>query len=416
MNMDVVPPELPPGIDHRPGRGYRARVSWRGQRASRTFATLAAAVVWRQQALDALRIGAAPPAPAPPPVVADVPTIEDAARALGRGILAGTVRNGHGRPYKPAVSRRLESSLRVHVLPRIGATPVADLGRRHVQVLVDELAAERGAETARKALHALSVVCRLAVRDGLIEANPAHGVRVPSDGRAERPVRILTPAECAALLDAAAADDARQGRSLAFPLVALLLGSGARSGEALGARWGSGLDLDAGVLRVVESLDRVRGADGSLARVDPKSRAGVREVPLAPSDVAILRRHRLASGRLPDGTPVFADARGEPLAAGGAPRRSWERVVRAAGIAEPMPTLHHLRHAWAVAMLRAGVRPEALAKLGGWADVGIIHRRYGRHALPDELADAGQRLEAWRAAQAGASSWSPRGPGIAPTP
>ncbi len=33
-----------------------------------------------------------------------------------------------------------------------------------------------------------------------------------------------------------------------------------------------------------------------------------------------------------------------------------------------------------------------LAKLGGVADVGIIHRRYGRHALPDELEGAGRAL------------------------
>jgi hypothetical protein len=49
-------------------------------------------------------------------------------------------------------------------------------------------------------------------------------------------------------------------------------------------------------------------------------------------------------------------------------------------------------------MLRAGVRPEAVAKLGGWADVSMVYRRYGKHALPDELASAGEALERFRAA------------------
>lgn len=52
-------------------------------------------------------------------------------------------------------------------------------------------------------------------------------------------------------------------------------------------------------------------------------------------------------------------------------------------------------------MLRAGIAPPAVAELGGWAEVGIIHRRYGRRALPDELADAGRALGRWRAAHRG---------------
>ena len=52
-------------------------------------------------------------------------------------------------------------------------------------------------------------------------------------------------------------------------------------------------------------------------------------------------------------------------------------------------------------MLRAGVRPEAVARLGGWSDVGMVTRRYGRHALPDELAEAGRLLGAWRTSRRG---------------
>jgi hypothetical protein len=48
-------------------------------------------------------------------------------------------------------------------------------------------------------------------------------------------------------------------------------------------------------------------------------------------------------------------------------------------------------------LLRAGVRPEAVARLGGWSDVAMVTRRYGKHALPDEVADAAALLETWRA-------------------
>jgi integrase len=391
------PSGLPPGIDRLPSGGYRARAAFRGSRAARTFRSLAAAVRWRADALDALRSGTELPGSTlpPAPVVAGA-TVEEVCRALGRGIRAGVVRSRAGTLYKPSVSRRMESSLRVHVLPRIGALPVETLSRRLLQRLVDELAAEHSPEVARKALHALSAALRMAERDGLLDANPCLGVRVPTDGLGERPVRVLTPTEVEALVAAAEADDRRLGRSLGGPLLALAFGSGLRSGELLALVWGpDGLDLESAVVRVRRSLDRVRGADGAFALVPPKTRAAVRDVPLDPSDVAVLRRHRQASGATPDGSLVFS-FRGGPLDATGNLRHLWARAVRGAEVPPPAPRLHDARHFWAVAMLRAGVRPEAVARLGGWSDVGMVTRRYGRHALPDELAEAGRLLGAWR--------------------
>jgi integrase len=96
--------------------------------------------------------------------------------------------------------------------------------------------------------------------------------------------------------------------------------------------------------------------------------------------------------------------RGAPLNATGSVRHAWRRALRGAGIAAPLPRVHDARHAWAIAMLRAGVRPEAVAKLGGWSDVGMVTRRYGRHALPDELADAGITLERFRTSRAAAAA------------
>ena len=239
----------------------------------------------------------------------------------------------------------------------------------------------------------------MAERDGLVEINPCHQIRVPIDGEGERPVRVLTPEECERIVEAAEAHDAKLGRSLAGPLFALLFGAGLRSGEALALRWGrEGLDLEAATVCVRASLDRERGPNGDFAEVVPKSLAGFRDVPLAPADAARLRRHRLATGRPRDDDLVFADA-GQPLYALGVVRYAWRHAVKAAAVQDPAPPLHDARHAWAVAMLRAGVPPEAVAKLGGWADAGMVYRRYGRHALPDELAGAGEALERYRASR-----------------
>ena len=97
-----------------------------------------------------------------------------------------------------------------------------------------------------------------------------------------------------------------------------------------------------------------------------------------------MRRWRLASGRR-DGERVFAWRLQGP----------WERVREAAGF--PELTFHGLRHTYAVHQLAAGLTVHAVAELLGHSGAAQVLRTYG-HALPSEVAEAGERLEAWRIA------------------
>ena len=363
-----------------------------------TLPTLEQALSWRAKALDACDgLSEAPEAPRRPPTkfVAASVTVEDAARRLCKGMVDGTVRTRDGRPFKPAVTREYERGLRLLVVPRIGALPVATITTGEVQRLADALAAERTPEHARQAIRALRVALRVAVRYGELDANPCAGVRIPTNGEEPRPCRVLTAEEGAAIIDFAYADDVRIGRSLAEPLLGLLLGTGLRLGEALALPWGAdGLDLEDGVVHVRRSLDRARGRDGEYAVVSPKSRASRRDVPVPADDVARLRRHRLATGRPDEGELVFSAGDGGALSPVPG-SRAFQRAVKAAGIAEPLPRLHDLRHAFASHLLAAGLTAHAVARLLGHSDASLVWKRYG-HALPDELAGAADVLSAWR--------------------
>lgn len=345
-------PDRHAGITERRDAGgrsrYLVRVRRRGRAHTATLPTLEQALAWRAQALAATEgRGQAPQRPQPP---ASKPTeraatVEDAARRLARGMVAGTIRTRDGRPYKPSVVRKYEEQLRVLVLPRIGAVPVATLTPGDVQRLVDELAAERTPEHARKALTALRVALRVAQRYGELDANPCAGVRVPASADGEKAARILTPEDAAAIVAAAEDDDERLRRSFGGPLIGLLFGSGLRLGEALSLRYGpDGLDLDTDTVHVRASLDRVRGADGEYAVHAPKSRAARRDVPLAIEDAKRLRRHRLATGRPDDGDLVFSNGDGEALSPVPA-YRAFKRAARRAGLL-PLPRPHDARHAF----------------------------------------------------------------------
>lgn len=383
---------------------YRVRVRRGDQTYAGTFVTLAAAIEYRDEALDAAAgIGEAPE---PPVRIAARPraivTVEEAARRLCRGMVDGTVRARNGRRFKPSTTRAYEEALRLLVLPRIGGLPVATVTRGDVQQLVDEIAGTESVAHARKALTALRVALRVAERYGEIDANPCAGVRAPADDDdRERPARVLSLAETAILVDGAERDDTRFQRSFAAPLVVLALGTGLRLGELLALVWGpEGLDLDEGVVCVRRSLDRHRGDNGTYPIVPPKSRASRRDVPVPPEDVARLLRHRLASGRPGDGTRVFGD-----VAPHGLPRAAWRRLVHGTAktpplvpLAAPAPRFHDLRHTFATHALAAGLSVHAVAELLGHADASLVLARYG-HSMPGEVAGAGAALEAWRRSQ-----------------
>jgi integrase len=84
--------------------------------------------------------------------------------------------------------------------------------------------------------------------------------------------------------------------------------------------------------------------------------------------------------------------------------RAWKRACKIAlkkpkAKARELPRFHDTRHAYATSLLAAGLGSHAVAALLGHADASLVDRRYG-HALPDELATAGDTLSAWRQARA----------------
>lgn len=374
---------------------YLVRVRRRGQQVTATLPTLAEALAWKAKAIAATD-GTAdmPEAPsrALPARGVTAVTLDDAARRLCRGMVDGTVRNKSGRTYKPGVCRMYELSLRLHVLPRVGTLPVATLRKGDVQRLVDEIAAAESVVHAQQALTALRVSLRLCESYGDIDTNPCVGVSAPRGDEQERPARILPSQEVAELVEAAEGDDATFGRSFAAPLVALAASSGLRLGELLALTWGrEGLDLDAGVVRVRQSLDGAMH-EGGRRIVPPKSRTSRRDVALPAGEVTRLRRHRLATGRPADGAFVFADELGRPLCPSGLPRSVWKRV--SAVVDAPRPRFHDLRHSYATALLGAGVSPHGVAELLGHATAELVFERYG-HPQVGEVARAGEMLEAF---------------------
>ena len=212
------------GVDVRHARACRSRDGGRcnctprfqahvfdarsGRRLRRTFGTLTAAKLWRQDAQVALRRGTMR--------VAAAPTLAQA-QALIVGMRDGSVLDRGGRPYKPSTTRSYETSLRLYLAPLLGTRRLGELRRRDVQEVVERLRGKGlSASTVTNTLDPLRVICRRAMRDDLIAVDPTEGLELPAvRGRRDR---IETPEQAHRLLAALPPEErALVGRAVRGP-------------------------------------------------------------------------------------------------------------------------------------------------------------------------------------------------------
>jgi integrase len=264
-----------------------------------------------------------------------------------RGIRAGTLRD-----YRRALGLRLDEDGELvdsgtGAVAHFGRTPLAAIRPQDVKAYAVECAADGLARnTVRLRLAPVKALLATAHEEGVIRSNPAAGLRL---GRtvAASPVKethALTEEEVVRLL----VEVPEQHRLLAT----FLAQTGLRISEALAL---TKADIDFGKRRLTVSK---RLYEGELDA--PKSRHGVRQVPLSPG---MARQLWTLLAKAADDALVFANAAGGSL-----DRSELYRVVHAAGERagiEWSVGLHALRHSCASIMFRRGVPKEAIRRLLG---------------------------------------------------
>src|SRR5262245_22604044 len=264
---------------------------------------------------------------------------------------------------------RYRQLIRLNVNPGIGAVRVQKLRPVHLQELYGQLLRSGGHGgrplSARSVGHVHRVLHRAlghAATWGVVPQNVATLVSPPPVPHDEEIV-ILTEDQIGQVLHHL------EGRTLR-PIVAFLLGTGARRGEALALRW-KDIDLDKGVVRIERSLEQTKAG---LRFKSPKTKHGRRNVAISPWLVADMRAHRarqqehrlsLGLGRAVDDSLVFARWDGSTRS----PHWLTQKFALAMGALKINATLHGLRHTHVSQLIAAGL------------DVLTISRRIG-HASP----------------------------------
>jgi integrase len=330
---------------------------------------------------------------------------------------AGKVRFGEfaarwlaGRSVEARTAERTLSMLRTHLLPRWADWPVSRIHHLAVQEWVTDLGKSLAPATVAKCHGLLSIILKTAIRARLISVNPADGVQLPRN-RADdaRPAALPREVFFGKLLPAVPAEHRA--------IVCAAAGAGLRWGECAGLPWGS-VDLDRGTLRVVQVAVETHG--GVVLRPYPKTRAGVRTVPMPVFLVDALRQRR------GDGDPdrralVFADRDGGALRRSNFRRRVWlpslvragllgevvqagprrwvavwpdpvgvERVAKATSAAAAVAEVakqavgglrfHDLRHSYATWLVTDGVPINLVQRVMGHEQASTTLNRYTPHA------------------------------------
>ena len=278
---------------------------------------------------------------------------------------------------KPSTLARYRGIVEKHIRPRWGATMLVKITHADVAEWISSI--RLSAASVHYIHRVLSLILELAVRDGRISRNPAHGVRLPRNRFHEK--RFLTRVEVFRLADAAAAYPIPEIGGQYRALVLVLAFTGLRWGEVAGLKVGR-IDLLRRRLAVAETLIEVAG---HLVWDTPKNHP--RSVPI-PGFLADVLAEVVAGKAAND--LVFTTWRGKPLRNLNFRRDVFDKAAEDAGLTSLTP--HELRHTAASLAVSSGANVKAVQRMLGHASAAMTLDVYSG-LFDDDLDGVAARLD-----------------------
>jgi site-specific recombinase XerD len=297
------------------------------------------------------------------------------------------------RNLKPETNKTYRTTIRLYIVPYIGALRLDRLHPADIRTLYVNLQADVSTRAAQKAHQVLCLALKAAVRDELIAGSVMD--RVDKPAHAKKASQAFDAPTTLHLLNTAART---QGEMWTARWM-LGLATGLRESELLGLEWDR-VHLDRAVIDCAWQMQRLQKAHGCGEPVDddypcgykksaycpgaewnfpagmqwrectgtlvwtrPKTKAGTRMVPLVPGMGEVLRT--LAGGPNPHNL-VFHHPDGRPFTQD-QDQRMWRKLLKDAEI--PHVPQHTIRHTTVSLLLDAGADSYVVESVIGHSDI-----------------------------------------------
>ena len=284
---------------------------------------------------------------------------------------------------KPVTVRQYRYNYQKDISPFMGRRRVAQIERREVIALQNNLAKRIKPMTVNGIIGLLKQVLKEAERDGIIIHSPADNIRgIKNDGAkaSETYHRALTIEEQTAFMQIAKDD-------FYYELFAFLLCTGVRIGEAGALTW-SDIDYKANVIHITKTV--TRSAQNKHTIGTPKTKTSKRDIPLTETTRKILKQQRDKVGRvIPLNGRVFPRYDGG-LIHSGTIRNTVDRIAKAAGVEHF--GVHALRDTFATRFIEQGGTPQTLKTILGHSSLAMTMDLYA-HVLPNTKQEEMDRLQ-----------------------
>ncbi len=181
-----------------------------------------------------------------------------------------------------------------HISPVLGSKKIQKIERREVLKLQNEVSQKLSISTCNVVLKVLKIVLNEAMNDDIIVKNPASGIRSLKETGVK-----ATESHHRALEDWEQEKFMEQVRTdFYYELIALLLTTGMRQGEAAALTW-SDIDYNQNMIHVTKTV--TYDEDGKIKVGDtPKSDAGKRDIPMNDTIKEILKAQKKKNALLQD--------------------------------------------------------------------------------------------------------------------
>ena len=292
---------------------------------------------------------------------------------------------------RPLTYSSYDVAIKKHIKPALGALRLQAVRGVHIQKLYNGMiAAGLSAKTVKNVAAILHKALAVAIKQGLIQANPCDAAELPKITKKE--IHPLTDEEIPQFL---AAIDKHPMRN-AF---ALCLFAGLREGECLGLSWDQ-VDFQAKRITVSQQLQKEK-TKGARYYIAPTTKSG-KPRQIEPPEITFqyLRAERarqaenqLAAGEYwnnPDNL-VFTDATGKHLAIYTF-YSNFKRI--AAQIGRPDARPHDLRHTAATVAIASGADIKSVQDLMGHATASFTLNVYA-HTSDQMRRDTAARMQSY---------------------